>query len=78
MQKIRHQGYPLPLSHQTSAMKQISFTNRLLLAAGLLLLVLPFFLQTQLSVADYQRGLIVGVGLGLEVLALLRMQRSRL
>lgn len=58
-------------------MKQISFTNRLLLAAGLLLLVLPFFLQTQLSVADYQRGLIVGVGLGLEVLALLRMQRSR-
>ncbi|WP_123985194.1 hypothetical protein [Taibaiella soli] len=59
-------------------MKNKTFTNRILMASGLLLLVLPLLLRTHLSVTDAQRGFIVGIGIGLEVLALLRMQRSRL
>lgn len=58
-------------------MKNKTRTNRLLLASGLLLLVLPLLLRSNFSLTDYQRGLIVGIGIGLEVLALFRMQRAR-
>jgi len=47
------------------------------MAAGLLILVSPFFLGIYMSVPDYQRGLIAGIGLGLEMLALRNIRRSR-
>jgi hypothetical protein len=51
--------------------------ERILLAIGLLLLTAHYFIDPFFSMPDYLRGFLVGIGFGLEIIALIRMNRIR-
>jgi len=48
-----------------------------LLAIGLLLATIPFFLKRFVPVADWVQGLIMGLGIGLELVAVVLLSKIR-
>lgn len=48
-----------------------------LIAAGLLLAAVPFLVNEWIHIPDFVRGILVGVGIGLEIIGLIRMSRRR-
>jgi len=48
-----------------------------IISAGLLLVTLPFLVNDWVHVPDFIRGTLMGVGVGLEVVGLIRMTRRR-
>jgi hypothetical protein len=50
--------------------------ERILMAVGLLLVVAHYFIDPFYSLPDFFKGLLFGVGLGLEIIALVWMKRK--
>jgi hypothetical protein len=50
--------------------------ERILLAISLLLVTAHYFINPFFLMPDYLRGLLIGVGLGLEIIALVMMKRK--
>ncbi|MGN6180837.1 MAG: hypothetical protein ACTHNW_16765 [Mucilaginibacter sp.] len=48
-----------------------------LVAAGLLLAAVPSLVNDWIHIPDFVRGILVGVGIGLEIIGLIRMSRRR-
>ncbi len=60
-------------------MKNVKFplTDRLLIAIGLLMTTTPQLLKLYLPLPDFFLGLIVGIGLALEITAFVRLKRTK-
>ncbi|HEY4198226.1 MAG TPA: hypothetical protein VGM63_21950 [Mucilaginibacter sp.] len=50
---------------------------RLLFAIGLLMVTVPTLLKEYIAVPDFFRGMLAGVGLGMEVMGIVLMNRKR-
>ena len=48
-----------------------------IISAGLLLVTVPFLVNNWVPIPDFIRGILMGVGVGLEVVGLIRMTRRR-
>lgn len=57
--------------------KKLPWTIRLLIAIGLLMGVLPQLFNEYIKIPDALRGFIIGVGIGLEIVGLIRANRFR-
>lgn len=51
--------------------------ERILISTGLLLVTAPLLWKDVVNIPDFVRGLVEGAGLGLELIALIRMRRLR-
>ena len=52
-------------------------TELRIISAGLLMVAVPFLVNNWVHIPDVIRGILMGVGIGLEVLGLIRMNRRR-
>jgi hypothetical protein len=48
-----------------------------MISIGLLLVVLPFFINTWVHVPDLIRGALMGIGLGMEIVGFIRLNRKK-
>lgn len=48
-----------------------------LISIGLLLVIVPFLMNDWVHVPDFIRGALMGIGIGLEIIGLVRMTRRR-
>lgn len=55
--------------------KGLLLTERMLIAIGLLLVVLPQVLRYHIHISDFMLGTIIGIGLALEITALIRSKK---
>jgi len=51
--------------------------ERLWLAIGLLLVTVPMMLKHYIPIPDFFHGLLAGVGLGMEIVGLIKLKRAR-
>jgi len=57
--------------------KKLQQRARILTSSGLLLAVMPTFINDYIKVPDFFRGALMGLGLGLEIFGLILMRRMR-
>jgi len=48
-----------------------------LVAIGLLLVTMPFLINDWIPVPDFVRGALMGIGIGLEIIGLIRINRRK-
>jgi hypothetical protein len=48
-----------------------------MMAVGILLVILPLLLRNWLAIPDLYNGLLAGIGIGLELLAIIKMERRK-
>lgn len=57
--------------------KKASQSQLRLIAIGLLLVTVPFIVNDWIPVPDFIRGALVGIGIGLEIVGLIRMKNRK-
>jgi hypothetical protein len=58
-------------------MKKIPFPERALICIGLLLATLPQLFKEYIPIPDFLRGLLAGVGLGMELTGFIMLKKRR-
>ncbi|MGN6640155.1 MAG: hypothetical protein ACTHJ8_14695 [Mucilaginibacter sp.] len=57
--------------------KKITNPELLIISVGLLLVTVPFLLNTWIQVSDFMRGGLMGIGIGMEVIGIFRINRRK-
>ena len=51
---------------------------RILVTLGLLLIAIPFLINNYIKIPDFFRGLILGLGIGLEIIGVILLKRMKM
>ena len=51
---------------------------RVLVSLGLLLIAIPFLINNYIRIPDFFRGLILGLGIGLEIIGFILLKRRKM
>jgi len=51
---------------------------RILVTLGLLLIAIPFLINNYIKIPDFFRGLILGLGIGLEIVGVMLLKRMKM
>jgi hypothetical protein len=54
------------------------FSMRVLIPLGLLLITIPFLLNSYIRIPDFYRGLAMGLGIGLEILGVILIRKHKI
>jgi hypothetical protein len=57
--------------------QKVPTAERRMISIGLLLVCLPFLINTWVHVPDLIRGALMGIGLGMEIVGIVRLNRKK-
>lgn len=57
--------------------RKINYPELLMISIGLLLVILPFLLNERIHLPDFVRGSLMGIGFGMEVVGIFRINRRK-